>query len=60
MVLAIASFFWRLFPLVRHMDQAGELDPPRYSEVLGGMILGFILAFLIATSIAVGLAWGGA
>ncbi|MGC9349561.1 MAG: hypothetical protein ACP5JG_15595 [Anaerolineae bacterium] len=60
MVLSIASFFWRLFPLIRHMDRAGELDPPGYSSVLGGMILGFILAFLIATSIAVGLSLGGA
>lgn len=52
MALAIASFFWRLFPLARQMDRAGEIDPPRYSLVLGGMILGFILAFLIATAAA--------
>ena len=49
MVLSIASFFWRLYPLIRKMDRAGEIDPPRYSLVLGGMILGFILAFLIVT-----------
>jgi hypothetical protein len=52
MALSIASFFWRLFPLVRKMDRAGEIDPPRYSWVLGGMILGFILAFLMATAAA--------
>jgi hypothetical protein len=58
MVLSIASFFWRLFPLARRMDRAGEIDPPRYSLVLGGMILGFILVFLIATVVA-GLSWLG-
>jgi hypothetical protein len=52
MALSIASFFWRLFPLVRKMDRAGEIEPPRYSLVLGGMILGFILAFLMATAAA--------
>ena len=58
MALSIASFFWRLFPLIRHMDRAGEIDPARYSVVLGGMILGFILVFLIATA-AAGLSWWG-
>ena len=56
MVISIASFFWRLFPLIREMDGAGEIDPPHYSIVLGGMILGFMLVFLIAIS-AVGLSW---
>ena len=58
MALSIASFFWRLFPLIRQMDRDGEINPPRYSIVLGGMILGFILAFLIATA-AAGLSWLG-
>lgn len=48
MVLSIASFFWRLFPLIRNMDHTGQIEPPMYSIALGGMIAVFILAFVIA------------
>lgn len=53
MAVAIASFFWRLFPLVRKMDSAGEIDPPKYSAVLGWMIGLFIVVFLTAVLAAV-------
>lgn len=46
LVLSIASFFWRLFPLIRKMDRDGQIEPPKYSAVLGWMILAFILVFL--------------
>lgn len=48
MVISIASFFWRLFPLIRKMDQANEIDPKNYSALLGWMIFAFIIIFLIA------------
>lgn len=48
MSLAIASFFWRLYPLVRQMAQAGELDPPRYDRALAGMIAAMVAVFLLA------------
>lgn len=48
LVLSIASFFWRLFPLIRQMDRSNEIEPSNYSLVLGGIILGFILIFLSA------------
>lgn len=54
LILSIASFFWRLFPLIRKMDKANEITPKNYSAALGWMILGFILAFLVATLIAIG------
>lgn len=47
MVISIASFYWRLFPLIRKMDKDGQINPKKYSVVLGWMILGFIVAFLI-------------
>ena len=47
LVVSIASFFWRLFPLVRQMDKDSQLDPKNYSVVLGGMILTIILALLL-------------
>ncbi len=48
MVVAIATFFWRLFPLVRKMDREGGIDPPGYSMILGLMIAAMVLLFGIA------------
>ena len=48
MVIAISSFFWRLFPLARKMDREGQLDPAGYSSLLGLMIAGMLLIFLVA------------
>jgi hypothetical protein len=48
LVLSIASFFWRLFPLIRQMDRVDQIDPKNYSSVLGWMILAFVLVFLVA------------
>ena len=53
LVISIASFFWRLFPLIRRMDRDDRIDPKNYSTVIGWMILAFILAFLTATIIYV-------
>ena len=49
LALSIASFFWRLFPLIRRMDREGQIDPRNYSMVLGWMIAALILVFLAAT-----------
>jgi hypothetical protein len=54
MVISIASFYWRLFPLIRKMDRANEIEPKNYSAILGWMIFGFIILFLISTFIAIG------
>ena len=48
LVMSIAIFFWRLYPLVRKMDRDGNLDPRNYSSVLGWMILGMIIVFSAA------------
>jgi len=47
LVISIASFFWRLFPMIRKMDKEGQIEPKNYSIVLGRMIGVFILMFLI-------------
>jgi len=52
LVISIASFFWRLFPLIRKMDKAGQIEPEKYSAVLGWMIGAFILVFLVAIFIS--------
>ena len=48
LVFSIASFFWRLFPLIRKMDRDGQIEPQIYSLGLGSMIGGFILIFATA------------
>lgn len=48
MALSIASFFWRLFPLIRKMDRDGQIEPKNYSTTLGWMILVFIASFFAA------------
>ncbi len=49
LAIATASFYWRLFPLIKKMDKRGEIDPKNYSAVLGVMIFVFITVFLVAT-----------
>ena len=53
MAVSIAAFFWRLFPLIRKMDKANEIEPKSYSVILGWMILAFISIFLIAILVTV-------
>lgn len=53
MALSIATFFWRLFPLIRKMDRADELVPENYSAVLGGMIWICIVIFFLAAVMVV-------
>lgn len=48
LVISIASFFWRLFPLIRQMDRDGQIDPENYSIALGWMIAAFIIVFFFA------------
>lgn len=46
--IATASFFWRLFPLIRKMDKKGQIEPRNYSIFLGVMIFILIVFFGIA------------
>ena len=50
---SILSFYWRLFPLIRNMDYASQIEPKNYSKGLGVMILGFVLVFFVAIHISV-------
>jgi len=51
LIVAILSFYWRLFPLIRKMDQSGQIEPKNYSVVLGVMIFVFVTLLLIAVMI---------
>lgn len=45
LIISVASFFWRLFPLIRKMDREGQIQPKNYSLVVGWMIAGFLIVF---------------
>lgn len=51
LAVATASFYWRLFPLIRKMDRNGQIEPKNYSVVLGIMIFVFIAVFAIAVMV---------
>jgi hypothetical protein len=48
LVFSILSFFWRLFPAIRKMDDAGWIVPGGYSRTLGVMIACFVGGFAAA------------
>ena len=48
LILSIFSFFWRLYPAIRKIDQDGHLTPKGYSKTLGVMIAVFIVIFAAA------------
>jgi len=47
LAVATASFYWRLFPLIRRLDRRGQIEPQNYSTVLGIMIFVFIVMFVV-------------
>lgn len=53
MVLSICSFYWRLYPIMKGLDQKNEISPKGYSKTLAYMIAGFISMFLIALIISI-------
>ncbi len=47
MIGSISSFYWRLYPIIRSLDNEGHITPSGYSKTLGMMIAGFIGLFAI-------------
>ncbi len=48
MILSIATYFWRLHPIVKQLDANGQITPKGYSKALGLMIAGFLAMFSCA------------
>ncbi|MCB8944956.1 MAG: hypothetical protein H6658_14495 [Ardenticatenaceae bacterium] len=48
LIASIFSFFWRLFPIIKALDNQGRITPPGYAQTLGIMIAGFIGLFVVA------------
>lgn len=48
MIASIATYFWRLHPIIKTLDQKGYIVPKGYSNTLESMIVGFIIMFSFA------------
>ena len=48
MILSIATYFWKLHPIIIKLDNLGEITPKGYSKTLGIMIGGFLFMFTAA------------
>lgn len=51
LIFSIMTFFSRLYPALKTMDERGELIPRGYSRTLRIMIIGFIATFAVAVTI---------
>lgn len=45
LVVSIASFYCKLYPIIKALDIRGQINPKGYSKTLSSMILGFIMMF---------------
>ncbi|TVR55468.1 MAG: hypothetical protein EA426_15210 [Spirochaetaceae bacterium] len=48
LIFSILTFFIRLYPAIKKMDEAGQIVPRGYSRSLGIMIAGFVIVFAVA------------
>lgn len=48
MILSIATYFWKLHPIIKKLDKMNKISPKGYSKTLGMMISGFLLMFIIS------------
>jgi len=51
LILSIATYFFRLNPIIKRLDDLGEITPKGYSKTLFYMITGFIMMFSLAAVI---------
>lgn len=51
MLASIATYYWRLHPIITKLDQKGQINPSGYSRTLCFMIAGFLTMFAIALAI---------
>lgn len=48
MILSIATYFWKLHPIIKKLDKMGKITPKGYSKTLGLMITGFLIMFSLS------------
>lgn len=45
MIISIATYYFRLNPIIKELDSMDEITPKGYSKALFGMITGFMIMF---------------
>lgn len=53
MILSIATYYFRLHPIIKKLDDMGQISPKGYSKTLWMMITGFMIMFGLALSVYV-------
>lgn len=53
MVISICTFYWRLYPIMKALDEKNQITPKGYSKTLAYMIAGFIFMFLLALIVSI-------
>lgn len=48
LIVSIASYYWKLHPIIKKLDGMGEISPKGYSKTLGKTIGVFIGMFVLA------------
>lgn len=48
MIISIATYFWKLHPIIKKLDSLNKISPKGYSKTLGLMISEFLLMFSTA------------
>lgn len=51
LAVSIAVFFWRMYPVARQIDSAGQMQPAGYSRTLGAMIAVMVAVFAIGAAL---------
>lgn len=51
LILLIASFYWKLYPIIKQLDDKNEITPKGYSKTLGIMIGTFIAVFCVVLAL---------
>lgn len=51
LILSIASFYWKLYPIIKQLDDKNEITPKGYSKTLGIMIGTFIAVFCVVLAL---------
>lgn len=47
-ILSIATYFFKLHPIIKKLDSMGKITPKGYSKTLGYMISSFLIMFSLA------------
>lgn len=51
MILSIGTYFFRLHPIIKKLDEMDNITPKGYSKVLLAMIIGFMAMFSVALAL---------